>query len=108
MRRFVTLGILLALSVACGSARTIPGPTAYEVQEKLVPSPCIISISVLPPVELEVSPKFDPAFTEKERKAWAAEVKDVEKRNNARYEAAIEARDKQIAKHNGLEPQCEQ
>lgn len=107
MKQLFVIGPVVVLA-ACGSVEKVPSVPQVQYQEKLVPAPCIVQITPFGPVELEVAPVFDPAFTAEESKAWASEVRAVTKRNNARYEAAIEARDKQIEEHNRLEPKCDQ
>lgn len=90
--------IIFGLALGCKTA-CIP---KVEIQEKLVPAPCVVQIGVLEELSLPPYPPFD-ATNPKE---WALQVEQIAKQREALLKARVEALNYQIVEHNRLEPKC--
>ncbi len=101
----VLLGFMLVLFLiaifGCSSTPCIP---KVEIQEKLVPAPCVVQIGVLGPPSLPPYPPFDPINA----KEWALQVEQIAKQREALLKDYSDRLEQQVAGHNRLEPKCAQ
>ena len=99
----VTFALILCSMLACTSQRP-PIQTApiIEIQEKIVKSPCIISIKPVESAILPIYPPYDP----ENPKEWAVKVREIYKKREALRDEEIKTLRDQIYKHNSLRPLC--
>lgn len=102
MKRIALLLLLAGALAACQSSEPAP-PCEPEIVLKPYPLPIFVGVWIpeLPPIELPAYPPTPEAgASEEERKEYALKVREVEKIEDARKDAYIEAQRIQIEANN--------